>query len=224
LTENTINILKRNRVAGIQITLDGPPSRHYTRRIGHKGQPSFEIIMKNLKNAVSQFNIGIRINTDKIVVEHLEELLRLLSIEGLAGRITIYAAAAHKTFALSDGYENKNRFALITPTTNNAHSTTKFKDKEVSSTSLLSEPSDSTILFDSPTFAKIEPSFDDLLEKYGFQRHLKMPKRKFTTCMLDNDNGWLIEADGDVQKCWESAGDKTAVVGTLEDGGHYKIS
>jgi uncharacterized protein len=207
LTKGAIEVLKRSKVNVIQITLDGPQHIHDTKRIGHGGEPSFELILANLKNAAPHFNIVLRINTDKIVAPYLEDLIGRLSRENLVGKISIYSALSHKTYKLSDEYMNEDRIKFRLSTTN------------VKAVKVNEEYQNSDVLFNTITFSNIETNFDSLSEKYGFQRHMRLPQRRYNTCMLDKDNSWLIEADGDIQKCWESAGDKAAAVGKLTDDG-----
>jgi len=66
LTPKVIELLVRNRIKRIQVTIDGGPDTHNSRRPNKNGGPTFDRIMNNLKN----FNntnilVRIRINVDK---------------------------------------------------------------------------------------------------------------------------------------------------------------
>jgi uncharacterized protein len=61
--------------------------------------------------------------------------------------------------------------------------------------------------------------FDDLLRKYGFAVSHRLPEPRDTTCMADKENSWLIEANGDVHKCYWTAGLRGEAAGRITAGG-----
>ncbi len=75
----------------LRVTLDGPPKIHNRRRPGHGGQPTFEKILANLKmlTGIKGFGIGISINIDSDNVDHVKDLLDLLSSAGLKEDVEI---------------------------------------------------------------------------------------------------------------------------------------
>lgn len=57
--------LKKCRVKGMQITIDGPQEIHDKRRPLKSGMGSYKMIMKNIEDAIGIIPIQIRINVDK---------------------------------------------------------------------------------------------------------------------------------------------------------------
>jgi uncharacterized protein len=80
----------QDNVSYIQITLDGPPQAHDLRRLQVDGRPTFCKILANVKAAADDLPISIRVNVDKTNVEALEELIEILEVEGLRGRVSVY--------------------------------------------------------------------------------------------------------------------------------------
>jgi uncharacterized protein len=72
-------ILKRNKIKSIQITLDGPPWIHNKRRF-HPDHPdgSFDMILDNLRGIDEYFKVSIRVNIDNKNSDYLSELLSIL--------------------------------------------------------------------------------------------------------------------------------------------------
>ena len=90
LDEETCEQLRDRKVVGIQVCLDGPPEVHDRMRPLANGKGTFWQIVENLRHAVDYFSISIRMNVDTENIAHTEELLQILSAEGLAGRLAVY--------------------------------------------------------------------------------------------------------------------------------------
>lgn len=88
LTREAAQTLYDCYVRTIQVTLDGPPDYHNSRRPLVGGQQTFERIVGNLKAVVdsvaSQFTI--RVNIDERNRHMIESLIDTLDAEGLSGR------------------------------------------------------------------------------------------------------------------------------------------
>lgn len=66
ISDETIIFLKRNKINGIQITIDGEESLHNSRRFTNNHEPTYERIMSNITRLVDEgFNLAIRVNIDK---------------------------------------------------------------------------------------------------------------------------------------------------------------
>lgn len=66
ISDNIISIFKEINLKTIQITLDGGPEVHDSRRVLINGLPTFNIIKKNIqKLAKENINVKIRVNLDK---------------------------------------------------------------------------------------------------------------------------------------------------------------
>ena len=89
---NTINteILIRNHVDRVQITLDGPPDIHNKRRTLKSGGKTFQRILDNIREASKKIPISVRMNTDLENMEYISELLEILVRNGLEKRISFY--------------------------------------------------------------------------------------------------------------------------------------
>lgn len=90
LDDQTCRELAERRVTEAQVTIDGPPDIHDRMRPLAGGKPTFWRIVKNLHNAVRYLNVVVRVNVDTGNMGRVEELLRILDAEGLAGRIGVY--------------------------------------------------------------------------------------------------------------------------------------
>ncbi|MGA5120946.1 radical SAM protein [Streptomyces pseudogriseolus] len=90
LDEETCSQLQARRVTSVQVGLDGPPDVHNKLRPLAGGKGSFWKIVKNLHTAISFFDVSVRINVDKGTFRRIEDLLRLLADEGLAGKVSVY--------------------------------------------------------------------------------------------------------------------------------------
>jgi uncharacterized protein len=90
LDEQTCAELRDRRLAWAQTCLDGPPEIHDRMRPLAGGKSSFWGIVKNLHHAPNYFPISVRMNVDMENILHTEELLQILSDEGLAGKVTVY--------------------------------------------------------------------------------------------------------------------------------------
>ena len=77
--EETIDNIVKYKVNLVQITVDGPPDIHNTRRkLKNSNSATFDTIINNIKKLVKQpITVVIRINIDKTNVHRLDELLDL---------------------------------------------------------------------------------------------------------------------------------------------------
>lgn len=79
INESTVEMLKKAKVTGAQITLDGPPEIHNSRRKLHNGGPTFDKIVSGIKLFESAgISVHIRVNLDKTNIGKLENLLKIL--------------------------------------------------------------------------------------------------------------------------------------------------
>ena len=69
-------LLGPGKIDSLQITLDGPPSRHDARRIHADGSGSFEAIARNITLALELgVRVAVRTNVDRANIGDLPELL-----------------------------------------------------------------------------------------------------------------------------------------------------
>lgn len=86
-------------VTQFQITIDGTAESHDTRRITKTGEPTFDIIMKNIVDVSNtttykdyNCNISIRVNIDKTNYQYVEPLIDKINDLKLNDKISIYFA------------------------------------------------------------------------------------------------------------------------------------
>lgn len=79
-------------ISSIQITLDGSKEQHDQRRPLKGGQPTFDRIISNLKEAKNDLpcRATIRVNVDKQNVSQVDEVLSILSENGLDDVTSVY--------------------------------------------------------------------------------------------------------------------------------------
>ena len=80
INNDIIQKLKESKIRCIQITLDGSPEVHNSRRkLKNSDKPTFDVILDNIKKLMNaSIEVSIRINIDKTNVNELEELLDIL--------------------------------------------------------------------------------------------------------------------------------------------------
>ncbi|TDP02465.1 radical SAM/SPASM domain-containing protein [Flavobacterium sp. 245] len=92
-------LVKECGVTDYQITIDGTAESHDTRRITKTGDPTFDIIMKNIADVTQTptykdygCNISIRVNIDKTNYQYVEPLIDYINEMNLQDKITMYFA------------------------------------------------------------------------------------------------------------------------------------
>lgn len=90
LDDRTCKRLHDCGVSRVQITLDGPPEMHDLRRPLRNGAGTFERIVRNLEQAVTYFDVHVRINLDSDDLEPLAALLQILDQHGLRDKLIVY--------------------------------------------------------------------------------------------------------------------------------------
>lgn len=90
LTRERAILLRNLGVKSCQITLDGPPRIHDTRRIPRNGQPTFYKILNNIKECADVLNIVIRVNVDKSNIDTVVEVLDIIEENNLKNKVGFY--------------------------------------------------------------------------------------------------------------------------------------
>lgn len=132
LNDVIIDNMLKYRITGVQITLDGPPEIHDSRRINKLGESTFDVIVSNINSllATGKIDVALRINVDKTNEYALEELLGILSERLISknvkisfGQVTAYTDACksvestcfdNKEFAINmiKYYESLKRYGF----------------------------------------------------------------------------------------------------------------
>ncbi len=186
------------KVKRAQITLDGVPEQHDVRRVPKNGGPTFFRILDGIEAAAAHMHVCVRINACRQVVARLDELLQILAARGLNRVITVYVAplqkAQHHKLATQEAGQ-----ACRSPATRLG--------------------CDDLDTLDGRSAADLALTFNDLLRRYEFAVADRLPHPRCTTCMADREHSWLIEANGDIQKCYWTAGLRAEAVGRLTEEG-----
>ncbi len=92
--------LKKSKIAAMQITIDGPPEVHNTRRVLHNDGGTFDEIVENIKMLrEGGIKVNLRINIDKTNIDSVPKLLDILVENKLNdmtisfGQVTAYTEA-----------------------------------------------------------------------------------------------------------------------------------
>ncbi|MDR1260315.1 MAG: radical SAM/SPASM domain Clo7bot peptide maturase [Oscillospiraceae bacterium] len=85
INDNIIEQMKKAQITGIQITVDGPPDIHNSRRkLKNSSEPTFNVILEHIKMLTNAgVSVNVRVNIDKTNQDDLEELLDIFIEEGL---------------------------------------------------------------------------------------------------------------------------------------------
>jgi uncharacterized protein len=194
LTDKTARQLASLKVGRAQVTLDGIPHFHDQRRVSKTQAPTFHRILDGIEAATGHMHVSIRINVCRDSAARLEELLRILATRGLNHKATVYIAPLGRMPELAGTGERRPRKQTLSAV---------FDDQRIE------------FLSDGET-ADLMLRFHDLLAKHGFPTRANiLPLPRTTACIGDRDHSWLIEANGDVQKCYWTAGLRDEAVGHL---------
>lgn len=92
-------LVKECLVTDYQITIDGIAESHDKRRITKSGEPTFDIIIKNIMDVTSMdiyseynCNIQIRVNVDKTNCQYVEPLIHFIKDKNLQSKVSMYFA------------------------------------------------------------------------------------------------------------------------------------
>jgi uncharacterized protein len=90
LTPSAIEYLKTIPLSHLQITLDGPAETHNISRPLKNGNPTFDVILKNIKAAIDRgIEVMIRVNITKININLISKLYEAIEEQGLKNKVQI---------------------------------------------------------------------------------------------------------------------------------------
>lgn len=90
LTPSVIKYLKTIPLSHLQITLDGPAETHNISRPLKNGNPTFDVILKNIKSVVDQgIEVMIRVNVTKLNIDLISKLYQAIEEQGLKNKVQI---------------------------------------------------------------------------------------------------------------------------------------
>lgn len=115
LDGKTAELLAKNGVTHVQVTVDGPPEIHNRRRCLPSGGDTFNRIIDNVKRASAYFDVILRVNVDPSNGDQIDRLVDSLDRKGLRNKVKLYLAAVddiNGTCANSPCY-SEDEFASI---------------------------------------------------------------------------------------------------------------
>jgi len=89
--------LKNIGIVEAQITLDGPPRVHDSRRRLRSGKGTFDRIIDNLEETSDILSVGIRINVDRENTEDAYEVVEILQERKILPKVKVYFAQVQST-------------------------------------------------------------------------------------------------------------------------------
>ena len=183
------DLLGKDKISFLQITLDGSPSEHDRRRIYADRSGSFEKIARNLTMALDLgVQISVRMNIDRNNIHQLPEL---------ADEIV-----ARKW----NTYQNFYAYTAIV-------TTSELNDKTSIKTTFNSWELDRALdrmRQQYPNMKVIESPDDDLMARVRQifeQRKSPLPNLKASFCSAHNKM-YVLDAFGDIYACWDKTGNK----------------
>lgn len=193
------HLLGPGKIDALQITLDGPPSRHDTRRIHADGSGSFEAIARNITLALERgVRVNVRTNVDRGNVAELPELAAVFADQGWTA-CTNFSSYAE-------------------PVTDTAFGTPGRRAQLFNSLELNEEIAHLRQAF--PSMTAIGTHDDALTQRARriFGRDDHRMEMTATFCGA-HDGMYIIDPFGDVYACWERTGDKNIRIGWIDDSG-----
>ncbi len=182
-------------VGSAQITVDGPKKIHDERRY-MKGSKdgSFDKIIRNISESCDVINISLRVNVDDSNADHIYDLIDYLVEQKLQKKINIGFSPVHGEGSLYN--PNSQNEKLRIQEFNNQHK------KEILTTK---------------SFAMLEVKLHEYLVKNGFN-FSNAPSQKCNACTADASNSYVIETNGNLQKCWQTVGLVNEKIGDVFTG------
>lgn len=200
------DLLGIEKISGIQITFDGMKDSHDQRRVGTDKAPTFEIISKNITEALKRdIGINLRLNLDRKNVDGAAAISRHIAEQGWNRhpKFNVYAHSLHN-HADDVGSANGQRLYQIT----------KPKSNELTLYQLskaLESKRDEMPVYISAYDSYVSTIFSFLL------RNGKIPLLRSWWCSA-HVGLYIFDAHGDVFICWDEVGHENKRVGTYGPG------
>ncbi|MEA5566024.1 radical SAM/SPASM domain-containing protein [Anabaena sp. UHCC 0399] len=192
------DILGKDKISNLQITLDGPPSEHDKRRIYADGSGSFEKIAHNITKALDLgVQISIRMNIDRNNIHELPEL----ADEIIARGWNSYQNFSTYTAPITTSELNNN---TSIKTTFNSWELDKALDgmhQQYPQMEIITRPDDGLM---------------DRARQIFEQKENPLPNFKASFCGAHNKM-YIFDAFGDIYACWEKTGDQKIRIGYINE-------
>lgn len=184
--EHFLDLLEKDSIYKLQITIDGPKNIHNQRRIHYKNHNTFDKIISNARLALDKgIKVVIRMNSDSQNLELFDEL---------------------KNFFQKYGFYNYPQFEFYNAILKNNDAATPEEKKQ------LSFLSPESFIDKQETYANIRSRssiYNNILEalETGKPLHLKS-----ISCAAQS-NGYVLDPLGNIYPCWEVIGNNKCLEG-----------
>ncbi len=197
------DLLSPDLISRIQVTLDGPPPTHDTRRIYPDGSPTFEKIAGNIEMALALgTRINVRVNLNR---ENLGDLPQLA--DEIKAR----------------GWDKKDNFSIYAAAILPRNKST---DPKTTLTSKALGKAMKEIVEKHPN-AGIVGIYDDVIKKTAMKMFSdpKGAKRDLRASFCGANRGmYLFDAFADIYACWEITGDCSVRIGRVTKEGGIEMN
>ena len=192
------DLLGPDKIAEIQISVDGPKEVHDRRRIHYINGGTFDKILNNISIALEKnVRINLRANTDRTNIDQIEALYRQLSEMGYVGNPKFNFSAA-----LVVGKEN------ITPTENVISVDGKIPH-------LLSKSEFNSRMLQT----KVPGQHKEMWiyrKLYNAMKHNALLDLTPVYCGVQV-SAYILDPMGDIYNCWETVGKREHIIGHYRD-------
>lgn len=197
------DVLAPECIQQLQITLDGPPAEHDTRRVYPDGSGSFARIADNITMVLDRgVSVNVRLNLDRMNVLQVPELAEEIERRGwwTYERFSVYTAA-------------------VRPENDNVDKRTTFNSGELSraldrlrerhpAVARVLRPTDEIKVLARQIFDATRPGPSALRESY---------------CGAHSDM-FVLDAFGNIYACWERTGDPDVRIGVINPDGSVTLN
>jgi uncharacterized protein len=197
------DLLGPDKIAFLQITIDGPPAVHDQRRIYADGSGSFERIARNIDLALDRgVKISVRMNIDRSNFQLLPAIADEFRARGWTGRagFSSYVAPVHMAGDPESKHKSFNSWQL-------SRALIELQQQHAS-TRQIGGPDDGTV-------ARVRQIFD--------RRSSPLPSFKADFCGA-HTTMYIFDAFGDIYACWERTGDASVRIGSVTETGEVLMS
>lgn len=189
------DLLGKDGISEIQITLDGKAEEHDKRRIYPDGSGSFGKIANNIDiSLLKGVSINVRINVDYGNINDLPELASYIYSRGWPSKSNFFAYLA----PIHAANENTDKSQCMT--------TLKLNKEMIKMRALFPNTAIFSIDYD-----KMKSSADSILKNPD-----KSESAIKTNYCAAHDRMYLFDAQADIYACWEKTGDKNIRIGAID--------
>lgn len=193
------DLLGSDKIAHIQVTLDGPPPIHDQRRIYPNGTGSFARIASNITMALDRgVFISVRMNVDRGNLAQLPELAEVIHSQGW-DKYQNFSAYTAPIRALNGNVQRSDTLSTAELSDEQAKLTLALPILSLVSTPDVGIKQDARRIFDGTDGAT------PILHESFCGSHTGM---------------YIFDAFGDIYTCWDKTGDPSIRVGRIDEQGH----